>query len=1138
MLKKIYNHLRPTLKRPIVLESTKEDSAKIYFTLFEKMADPVMLIKDDLCINCNEATLKLLGYPNKATFLNQSLGSIFPDFQTDGLRSSEKSKAMNACALQLGFHRFGWRYKCYDGSLVSVDVTLTAVIVKGELFLHTVLHEISERIKADEPLSESKVKESQHSCEEFTRIKAALDSTNTGIMIADHERNIVYLNKAVIEILKNAEADLQQQLPNFSVASLLGNNIDSFHANSSYQSKLLSTMKKPITVQLTIGGRAMSLTASSIVDDLGQRLGSIAEWRDRSFDLLLEQEVIKLIAHISSGDFSQRIDLSSENDLLKQLFIGLNTIFEITEGYVRDNNKMTQLLIDSELRCKRALEGVGDGVWDWNIQTDHASYSTCWKTMLGYAEHDILPTNQEWLKRIHPDDQDQVAVAMQSYLTGKTTTYRVEYRLRDKNNDYIWILGRGTVTRRDLQGQPIQMIGTHTDITQLKLIEQVLKKSQETLESDSHVKTLDLKNSKEELAIITARFQTSFEYAPVGVINISTKGLFLEVNKSYCDFLGYSRDELLIMSFDQLTYPDDHSLDLINFELCLSGASSGFTVENRYIRKDGKMVWGRLTVRLICQLNGLPDYFIEIIEDITWRKQAEAELTKLSSALEQSQSSVMITDLDGTIEYVNQAFVNTTGYSREEIIGQKPSLLRSGKTLQATYEAMWAALLSGKAWQGEVINLNKQGEEIIELTWISPMRDTNGEVTHYLGVKEDITERKQLEQVLQNAKERAEVLLKTKSQFLANMSHEIRTPMNAIIGFSELALLKAMPPEIYAYLQNINTASTALLAILNDILDLSKLEAGRISLIPSPFQLKDLLTTIHGLLINSAQAKNLDLTLNIGIEVPDNLIGDALRLRQVLINLLGNAIKFTKEGSVRLSITLQQLDAVEVRLLFSVTDTGIGIDPVHQDKLFLPFSQVDDGFSRNFEGSGLGLVISQDLIQLMGGEIKVESSVGLGSCFSFELVLPFSPLSNIDSLSAIASSVPGTDLAVFNGVRILVVEDDFFNQQIISEILSRSGATLEIANNGMEALAMLELAEFNAILMDLHMPVMNGFEATKVIRSRARFATLPIIALTASVTQEDRALCLSAGMNGFIGKPIDFKKILCLLEQLIKQSYN
>ena len=382
------------------------------------------------------------------------------------------------------------------------------------------------------------------------------------------------------------------------------------------------------------------------------------------------------------------------------------------------------------------------------------------------------------------------------------------------------------------------------------------------------------------------------------------------------------------------------------------------------------------------------------------------------------------------------------------------------------------------------------------------------------------------------AKEQAEQLSKIKSQFLANMSHEIRTPMAAIIGFSDLALLNEMPQETYDYLQDINTASNQLMAILNDILDSSKLEAGQMTLQLDCFNLSDIRTTLQSLLINTAQKKGLILTIEIASKVPDTFIGDHLRLRQVLINLLGNAIKFTEQGEVKLNISLQQIDVNEARLLFAVTDTGMGISSKQQDKLFQPFVQVDDGSSRNFGGTGLGLTISQELVQLMGGSIKLDSHVGVGSCFSFELLLPLAEAAIESNILPTISLNP----EALKGVRILIAEDNYFNQMLITELLKNFGATsIVLADDGLKALAALKQDSFDIVLMDLHMPSMDGCEATIEIRKQACYAQLPVIALSAGVTDEEKKRCLAVGMNDFVAKPINKVALLTTLERWLKR---
>lgn len=405
------------------------------------------------------------------------------------------------------------------------------------------------------------------------------------------------------------------------------------------------------------------------------------------------------------------------------------------------------------------------------------------------------------------------------------------------------------------------------------------------------------------------------------------------------------------------------------------------------------------------------------------------------------------------------------------------------------------------------------------------------------GFFRDIRERVKVEKELTESRDLAQHVAKAKSQFLATMSHEIRTPMNAIIGFSELALNKDFPAQALDYLKKINTASNGLMGILNDILDFSKLEAGHLTIAHKNFYLDDLLETLYSLFDDLSKEKGLILNMELASDVPLGLIGDAPRLQQVLINLLGNAIKFTTYGTVTLKVTLQQIDQSQVRLLFCVLDTGIGISAEDHEKLFQPFWQVDGSITRRFGGTGLGLAISHNLVQLMGSEIVVESTHGVGSSFSFGLVLGVLSLTRpyqFDYLSKTLSATLSTYAQLLADTRILVVEDNLVNQQVVSEFLTLAGIGVKIANNGQEALALLEQGEFDAVLMDMHMPVMDGFEATKQLRNLPCFATLPVLALSAGVTPEEQEQCLASGINDFIAKPINPVTLLATLVRWLK----
>ncbi|TAJ50873.1 MAG: response regulator [Nevskiaceae bacterium] len=385
----------------------------------------------------------------------------------------------------------------------------------------------------------------------------------------------------------------------------------------------------------------------------------------------------------------------------------------------------------------------------------------------------------------------------------------------------------------------------------------------------------------------------------------------------------------------------------------------------------------------------------------------------------------------------------------------------------------------------------------------------------------DVTDQKRLELALEQSRREADAANEAKSRFLANMSHEIRTPMNAIIGLTHLAHGQTAEPQVREQLGKVEDAAQSLLGLLNDILDFSKIEAGRMSLEHIPFDLWSVLDRIEGLMAERASSKGLRLTMERPADLPRDLVGDPLRLGQVLLNLVSNAIKFTETGEVRIVVELLSQDAGGVRLSFAVHDTGIGIQPAQMARLFKAFTQADSSTTRRFGGTGLGLTISKELVNLMGGELGARSEPGKGSCFSFSLQLQRAdpdwrspPQEPVDSKTAL------------KGARLLVVDDNVINLEVASEMLRQAGALVGTAGNGREALAQLALGQFDAVLMDLQMPVMDGYTATRRIREQPQFHDLPVLAMTANAMSGDRESCLAAGMNDHIPKPIDPEVLL------------
>ncbi|MBF0185027.1 MAG: PAS domain S-box protein [Magnetococcales bacterium] len=513
------------------------------------------------------------------------------------------------------------------------------------------------------------------------------------------------------------------------------------------------------------------------------------------------------------------------------------------------------------------------------------------------------------------------------------------------------------------------------------------------------------------------------------------------------------------------------------------------------------------------------------------RKRAEEMLQKLYHAVEQSPVTVVITDLRGIIEYVNPKFCENTGYSRAEAIGQHTRILKSGHTQAEEYQTLWQSIMAGQEWHGEFHTRKKSGDCFWESVSISPLRGPSGEITHFVAVKEDISLRKEMDQQLRNAKQSAEEANRAKSEFLANMSHEIRTPMNAIIGMTGLCLRTELNEKQENYLRKIERASHSLLRILNDILDFSKIEARRLEMERAPFILADVLEHLATVLTVAAEEKGILLTIARQEEVPGQLMGDALRLQQVLLNLAGNAVKFTERGRVQIKVEVaERLSAERIRLRFVVQDSGIGMTAAEQSKLFQSFSQADSSTTRRYGGTGLGLSISRHLVEMMQGTIQVESVAGVGSTFFFTACFDLPAAGEEMTTESGLGRHPLEHYAallqeVTQRGPILLVEDNAFNQQVAQDLLNLAGFTVRVAENGAMALEALQEGEPIAVLMDLQMPVMDGYEATRQIRAQPRWTQLPILAMTANVMAGEREQCLAVGMNDHLAKPIDVDQL-------------
>jgi len=650
-----------------------------------------------------------------------------------------------------------------------------------------------------------------------------------------------------------------------------------------------------------------------------------------------------------------------------------------------------------------------------------------------------------------------------------------------------------------------------------------------------------LESKRAELALHESeeRFKLAFQFAGTGMAIVGLDGAWLRVNPSLCEIVGYTEEELFQKTFADITHPDDLERDLAHVRDLIEGRSRSYQMEKRYIHRDGHVVWIRLNASLVRDAAGAPLYFISQIEDITARKNAERELRSIQqfqeTILKGISHGVHGVDCLGDIVFENPAAVKMLGWGETNMVGMPahPTMHHhrpDGTPYPVGECPIHATLLDGQYRHvNDEVFWRKDGTSFPVEYSVGPIRSETGEITGAVVVFIDITERKRAEDELRAAKEAAEAATKIKSEFLANMSHEIRTPMNGVVGMTGLLLDTALDAEQRTFAETIRSSADSLLKIIDDILDFSKIEAGKLTFEELAFDLRETVEGTLGMLAGPAQAKGIALAGFIDPAVPVHLRGDPGRVRQVLTNLVSNAIKFTNHGTVSLGVNTTPGAAGKVTLRFEVKDTGIGISTETQKRLFQAFVQADGSTRRKFGGTGLGLAICRQLVEQMGGSIGIESALGKGSTFWFTARFARQSPAELPEAagpgkpSAAAASKKGAvqaPAAVPGRVRILVAEDNIVNQRVAIGQLAKLGCTGDTVANGFEALDALQRIPYDIILMDCQMPGMDGFQATREIRLRERGRRhVWIIAMTANTMSGDRDACITAGMDDYIGKP-------------------
>ncbi len=621
----------------------------------------------------------------------------------------------------------------------------------------------------------------------------------------------------------------------------------------------------------------------------------------------------------------------------------------------------------------------------------------------------------------------------------------------------------------------------------------------------------ELRRAQEDLETSRTRYFDLYDLAPVGYVTVGEEGLILEANLTAAGLIGTARPALANIPLSRLIFREDQDVYYKHRQRLIETGEPQ-ACELRLMRADGSTFWAQLLAAVSQAADGSPALRV-VLSDISDRKSKDAELQGLRTAVEQSANTIMITDAAGSIEYVNPAFEKSTGYSKAEVAGKNPRILSSNEHDEEFYRPLWETITAGKIWRGEFHNRRKDGSLFWESATISPVQNDCGEILRYIAINEDITERKRLECDLAAALLHAKKAAAAKSEFLGMMSHELRTPLNGVLGFTELLSDTPLDDNQKSFTKTITASGEPLLAIVNDILDFSSIEHGSMTIHAAPFAVDELVESSDVAIRQAAAEKGIAFRCEVGPGVPDHATGDVRRIRQVLFNLLGNALKFTESGTVVLRISPHPSGRF---LEFSVQDTGIGISPEMLACLFNPFTQANSTTSRPFGGTGLGLAISKRLAEAMGGAITVESTPGQGSRFTFRLPLEIPAPVPAGQIPVDENPTPPANTLV------LVAEDDPNSSALAGKMLESLGYRAAFAADGAEAVRAFAPGKFAAILMDMAMPVMDGLESTKNIRSAETGSRVLIIALTANVMPGDRERCLASGMDGFLSKP--FKK--------------
>jgi len=768
------------------------------------------------------------------------------------------------------------------------------------------------------------------------------------------------------------------------------------------------------------------------------------------------------------------------------------------------NNK-----VSDDLHFKSLIENASDLIFRFSSNGKFTYTNPFAESILGYTKSEFL--NLHFTDIIQKDYKKTVTKFYKEQTLEKKHSSYLEFPVETKNGSLIWI-GQQVQLHFNKKGD-YEFTALARNITEIKKTQLLL----------------------EESHFVLSELVTNLHY---GILLSDEKGKVILANQTFCNLFNLSISPSEIIGKDLKQTADLVKNLFVNPDNFSKGIAQK-TKENKLsLAEELLMSDGKIYERDYIPLykNGISHAHLWQYSDVTETKNATTFLKwneeKYRSIIENMGLGIIEVDSNQKIIYVNNQFCKDSQYSSKELVGKNAPALLLPKDKENKNRMKEINSKREKGFSGayEIQIKRKDGSLLWMLISGTPKYNSKKKYIGSIGIHLDISNQKKTEQELRDQREKAEQSRKAKEIFLANMSHEIRTPMNAIIGFSRLLKSVSLTDKQISYLDAIISSSENLLVIINDILDFSKIESGKLSIEKVPFQLETIIEKVIKQIELKSLEKNITIKVIYDPKLPKTIIGDPIRLGQILLNLINNSVKFTSEGRIKIICTASKLDSDNVDVSFKIADTGIGMKKEMLEKVFEDFIQGDDSITRKYGGTGLGLTISKQLIELMGGKISVESELGIGTIFTFTLSFKIGAEKKIKKKQA--SIIEEKNLS---GVKILLAEDNEFNQMLALSILQSWGADVSVAKNGKEALVKVKKIKFDIILMDIQMPEMDGIQATENIRRKFKL-NLPIIALTANALKEDKDKYIQYGINDYISKPFNTNELYQKIRDLIPKK--